>query len=309
VRRGAFAAAAVVAALTAGPAAAKDFCVGGPGCEFQSLQPALDAASATPGHDRVVIGPGEWNGTAVVGGDVDVEGAGSSTVLAGAPALRVVAGDKAAVVRRVRLVGSVSAESGALTLRDALIDARDPGSGTGVTTATAVAPPLHTVDLQSVTLLGHGQQAIDARAVTPTDHVTVTVRDTAMSGFGAQALSRTGAGVANMSLDYADVFPWSEVVQHAAGTLTAGWVLHAEPGFAADGFTPAAGSALIDAATPGAFGIGELDLLGHPRLAAFGCHTARRDIGAVEAVAGCEQRGHAPHRRRLTLQLRRALHI
>ena len=69
------------------------------------------------------------------------------------------------------------------------------------------------------------------------------------------------------------------------------------PGFAADGFTPAAGSPLIDAATPGAFGIGELDLLGHPRLAAFGCRTARRDIGAVEATGSC-RRHRVPRWRR-----------
>jgi hypothetical protein len=307
LRHTAFVAVAAIA-LTAGPATAKDFCVGAVGCEFQSIQPALDAAAVNPGHDRVTIGPGEWTGTAVVGGDVEIEGSGASTAIAGAPAMRVLAGTGAAVIRRVRLVGSVSAESGALTIRDALIDARQAGSSAAVTTATAVAPALHTVDLESVTLLGAGQQAIDARAVDPADHVSVSLRDSVVSGFGFQALARSGAGVANMSLDYSDVFPASEVVQHAAGTLSTTAVLHAAPGFAADGFTPAAGSPLIDAATPGAFGIGELDLLGHPRLAAFGCHAARRDIGAVEAVAGCERR-QPRHSRRLTLALRRALRI
>ena len=281
MRRAAFAAAAAAAALTAGPAAATDFCVGGPGCGFQSLQPALDAASANPGHDRIVVGAGTWPDV-VAGGDIEIDGSGPSTVLAG---LRVAAGDAPATVRRVRIVGTVTAASGALMIRDALIEAH--GGDVAVTTAASA-----TVDLQSDTLLGNGGQAIDARALNATDHVTVTVRDSVVSGFGPQALARTGAGVANLSLDYVDVFPASEVVQHAAGTLTAGWVLHAEPGFAADGFTPAAGSPLIDAATPGAFGIGELDLLGHPRLAAFGCHAARRDIGAVETAAACERRHH-----------------
>jgi hypothetical protein len=278
MRRRAFAAAAVVAALTAGPAVAKDFCVGATGCEFQSLQPALDVAATNPGHDHIVVGAGMWP-EALTGGDVEIDGSGPSTVLAG---LRVAAGDGPATVRRVRIAGTVTAASGALTIRDALIDAR--GSDIAVTTAASA-----TVDLQSDTLLGSGGQAIDAHAPNATDHVTMTVRDSVVSGFGPQALARTGAGVANLSLDYSDVFPASEVVQHASGTLTAGSVLHAEPRFAGDDFTPAAGSPLIDAATPGAFGFGELDLLGHPRLSASSCHTARRDIGAVEATGPCRR--------------------
>jgi len=120
-----------------------------------------------------------------------------------------------------------------------------------------------------------------------------------------QAFARSGAGVANLSLDYDDVFPASGVLQHGAGTLATTAVLHAAPGFAADGFTPAAGSPLIDAATPGAFGIGELDLAGHARLAASGCHAARRDIGAVEASGGC-RRAVLRHRRWRTTQISRA---
>ena len=286
MRRATLAAAAVLAGLTAGPAAAKDFCVGAAGCDFQSLQQALDAASATAGHDRIVVGTGAWP-EAVTGGDVEIDGSGPSTVLAG---LRVAAGDAPATVRRVRIAGTVTAAAGALSIRDALIDAR--GSDVAVTTAAS-----GTVDLQSDTLLGNGGQAIDAHASNAADHVTVNVRDSVVSGFGPQALARTGAGVANMSLSYSDVFPASEVVQHAAGTLTTTAVLHTAPAFEADGFTPAAGSPLIDAATPGAFGIGELDFLGHPRLAAFGCHTARRDIGAVEATGSC-RRHHVPRWRR-----------
>jgi hypothetical protein len=286
VRRGAFAAAAVVAALTAGPAAAKDLCVGsGAGC-YGSVQQALDSAAANPGHDRIAIGAGVWP-DAIAGGDVELDGSGPSTVLAG---VRVAAGDATTTVRRVRIAGTVTAASGALTIRDALIDARN--SDVAVTTSASA-----TVDLQSDTLLGNGGRAIDAHAPNAVDHVTVSMRDSVVSGFGPQALARTGAGVANVSLDYVDVFPASEAVQHAAGTLTAGLVLHAQPGFAADGFTPAPGSPLIDAATPGAFGIGGLDLLGHPRLAAFGCHTARRDIGAVEVAGSC-RRHRVPRWRR-----------
>ncbi|TML03862.1 MAG: hypothetical protein E6G41_12965 [Actinobacteria bacterium] len=304
--------AAAALALTAGPAAADDFCVGGPGCEFQAIQPALDAAQANPGHDRVLIGPGAWAGSTVATGDVEIRGSGPATTIdglvlgagttledatvAGAPALRVVAHTGAATVRRTRLIGRggsvVSSESGALTIRDALIDARAPETGPALTTAAAEAAALHTVDVESATLLGHGQEAIEARAVDPADHVTVTLRDTVAAGFGADALARTGAGVANMSLDYVDVFPAAEVVQHAAGTLTTAAVLHVAPGFAADGITPAAGSPLIDAATPGGFGVGELDLLGDPRLAALGCGEARRDIGAVETAGSCRPRRH-----------------
>jgi len=297
-RSTAFAAAVVAAALTAGPAAAEDFCVGaGAGCSG-SVQEAVDAAAASPGHDRVLIGPGAWAGTAVVNGDLEIEGSGAATELAGAPAIRVQGGT--VTVRRARLVGSggsvVSAQSGALTIRDALIDGR-LGSGPALTAASG------TVDVESVTLLGAGQQAIDARASNPSDHVTVSLRDSVVSGFGAHALSRTGAGVANLSLDYADVFPASDVAQQAAGTLTTNAVSHADPRLGSDGFTPLPGSPLIDAATPGAFGAGELDLLGNARLRAFGCGAARRDIGAVEAAGSCQ----VPRHRTLRLRyVRRA---
>jgi hypothetical protein len=292
MRSTAFAAAVVAAALTAGPAAAKDFCVGAGGGCSASVQEAVDAAAASPGHDRVLIGPGAWAGSVVVTGDVEIEGSGASTEIIGSPAIRAQGGNVA--VRRARLVGGggsvVSAQSGALTVRDALIDGR-LGSGPAVTAASG------SVDLESVTLLGAGQQAIDARASNPSDHITVSLRDSVISGFGAHALSRTGAGVANLSLDYADVFPASDVTQQAAGTLTAHAVLHVDPRFGSDGITPLPGSLLIDAATPGAFGAAELDLLGNRRLLAFGCGTARRDIGAVEAVGGCQP----PRHRRLRI--------
>jgi hypothetical protein len=219
-------------------------------------------------------------------GDVEIEGAGASTALAGTPALRTAG---SVTVRRLRLVAgggtAVSAQSGALTIRDALIDAR-AGGDPALTAASGG------VDLESVTLLGAGQQAIDARATDPTDHVTVSMRDSVISGFGLHALSRSGAGVANLSLDYADVFPASDVVQHGAGTFRETAVLHADPRLGDDGFTPLPGSPLIDAATPGAFGASELDLLGNPRLLAFGCGAARRDIGAVEAAGSCRPRHH-----------------
>jgi hypothetical protein len=293
----AFAAAVVAAALTAGPAAAKDFCVGaGAGCSG-SVQEAVDAAAASPGHDRVLVGPGMWGGTMVVAGDVEIEGSGAATEIVGSPAIRAQGGTVA--VRRARLVGSggsvASAQSGALTIRDALIDGR-LGSGPAVTAASG------SVDLESVTLLGAGQQAIDARAWNPSDHVTVSLRDSVISGFGAHALSRTGAGVANLSLDYADVFPASDVTQQAAGTLTANAVVHVDPRFGSDGITPLPGSPLIDAATPGAFGAGELDLLGNARLRAFGCGGARRDLGAVEVAGSCQAQ------RRRTLRLRYVRH-
>ena len=235
----------------------------------------------------MLIGPGAWAGTVVVTGDVEIEGAGAATEIVGAPAIRVQSGN--VTVRRARLVGSggsvVSAQSGVLTIRDALIDAR-AGSGPAVTAASG------SVDLESATLLGAGQQAIDAHAPDPGDHVTVSLRDSVVSGFGAHALSRTGAGVANLSLDHADVFPASDVTQRAAGTLTANAVLDVDPRFGSDGITPMPASPLIDAATPGAFGASELDLLGNARLRAFGCGTARRDIGAVEAAGSCQVRRH-----------------
>jgi hypothetical protein len=287
MRFSAFAAAVIAAALTAGPAAAKDFCVGAGGGCSRSVQEALDAAAASPGHDRVLVGPGAWAESVVVTSDVEIEGSGASTEIIGSPAIRVQGGT--VTVRRAGLVGSggsvVSAQSGALTVRDALIDGR-LGSGPAVTAAAGG------VDLESVTLLGAGQQAIDARASNPSDHITVSLRDSVISGFGAHALSRTGAGVANLSLDYTDVFPASDVTQQAAGTLTANAVVHVDPRLGSDGITPLPGSPLIDTATPGAFGAGELDLLGNARLRAFGCGTARRDIGAVEALGSCQVQRH-----------------
>src|SRR5215218_4664780 len=70
-------AALAAAALTAGPAAAKDFCtLGVAGCDSPSggVQQALDAAKSNPGPDRVLIGGGAWNGHFFVADDVTIEG-------------------------------------------------------------------------------------------------------------------------------------------------------------------------------------------------------------------------------------------
>src|SRR5690349_18066388 len=152
MRRAMFAA-VVAIALAAGPATARDFCVGLPGCESASVQQALDAARSNPGRDRVLIGPGDWVGSATVGDDVEIEGSGPATTLTGVPALQVTGGTVG--VRRLRLAGSVSAQAGTLSLRDLLIDARAPGDGPAVTTAASTGAPVRVVDLQSVTMLGH----------------------------------------------------------------------------------------------------------------------------------------------------------
>jgi hypothetical protein len=351
--------------LPGGAAAASDFCVGVAGCDqqFAQIQPALDAAKAAPGHDRVLIGDGVFTENVSASDDVTIQGSGTGTVisglalaqgasaedvqvdggaivgagggtidgatLAGAPALRVLSGGSAVTVRRTRLIGRggpgvVAAESGSLTIRDSLVDARATGSGSGITTATITPGARHDVSLASVTVLGHGDDAlapgIDARAAEAGDSVTVDVRDSVVAGFGAHALARGGAGVANLSVDYADVFPPSQPAQRGIGTLTVGTLLQADPRFAGDGITPAAGSPLIDAATPGAFGIGELDLAGNPRLAAYGCGVPRRDIGAIETVGGCTatptvdaaprvSRLHVVGRRTLRFDLTETAHV
>ena len=73
-----------------------------------------------------------------------------------------------------------------------------------------------------------------------------------MSNFGSRALSRTGNDTTNLSLDHVDVFPAAPVQESGAGTFTAADVTNADPAFGPDGFTPAAGSPLLDAGTPGA---------------------------------------------------------
>src|SRR5204863_9429407 len=73
--------AAVAAAvlLPAAGASAKDFCVAVPGCAsgYVAIQPALDAAKANPGHDRVLIGAGVWTTNNAADDDVTIEGSGS----------------------------------------------------------------------------------------------------------------------------------------------------------------------------------------------------------------------------------------
>jgi hypothetical protein len=111
-----------------------------------------------------------------------------------------------------------------------------------------------------------------------------------VANFGTHALQRISGGVADLSLDHVDVFPASVASEQGAGTLTTTSLLDADPAFAADGFTPTAGSPLIDAGTPGPLEAGEspTDLAGNPRIVAFGCGDAIRDLGAIEAVGHCD---------------------
>jgi hypothetical protein len=236
-----------------------------------------------------------------VGNIAAVEWAGAEILnarLAGTPALHVQADTGGATVHHSTLVGRggsvVSSGSGALTMRDTLVDGRAPGSGTGISTYAQSSSALHTIDLRNVTVLGHGDDpqsiGIDARSFGVGETVTVNVRDSVVAGFGSHALSRVGAGAANLSLDHVDVFPASAVQESGSGVLTTSHLTNADPGFAADGFTPAPGSPLIDAGTPGPVDSGEspLDLAGNPRVLAFGCGEPRRDLGAIEAVGSCE---------------------
>jgi hypothetical protein len=221
--------------------------------------------------------------------------------LAGAPALRVHADAGGATVHHSALIGRggvvLGSGSGALTMQDTLIDGRAPASGTAISTFAQSPTALHTIDLRNVTVLGHGDDpsstGIDARSFGTGETVTVNVRDSVVAGFGSHALSRVGAGVANLSLDHVDVFPASAVQESGSGVLTTSHLTNADPSFAADGFTPAPGSPLIDAGTPGPVDSGEspLDLAGNPRVLAFGCGEAQRDLGAIEAVGGCASPG------------------
>ena len=295
----------------------------GPGTEVRNLRIKLPAGDGPRGllldkgaaaENVKVDGAGAHYGVGVhlasarFSGEVDLPAGNFGVVawygveifnsrLSGAPALHVQADTGGTTVHHSTLVGRggavVTSGSGALTMRDTLVDGRAPGSGTGISTYAQSSSGLHTIDMRHVTVLGHGDDAqsvgVDARSFGPSETVTVNVRDSVIAGFGSHALSRVGAGAANLSLDHVAVSPASAVQESGAGVLTTSALTNADPGFAADGFTPAPGSPLIDAGTPGPLDSGEspLDLAGNPRIVAFGCGEPRRDLGAVEAVGSC----------------------
>jgi hypothetical protein len=233
-------------------------------------------------------------------------GAGSGIIdarIAGGPAVLVQAGGGGALIRRSTIVrrnsSAVTAISGALTIEDTLIDARAPGPGAALSTYADPPTGAHSVDLRNVTMLGHGDEQYSFgihNIATVGDAATVTARDTVVANFGSNALFRGGPGTANLSLDHVDVFPASAAQGSGPGALTTTAVTNADPGFAADGFTPAAGSPLIDAGRPGPLGSDEsaTDLAGNPRVVAFGCGDAVRDLGAIEAVGSCAPPAPAP---------------
>jgi hypothetical protein len=271
----------------------------------------LAGASA---ENVTIDGPGADDATGVTlgagarfSGSVDLpEGDVGATMAAGSgiidariaagPAVSVQADAGSAVIRRSTIVrrGStaVGVGSGALTIEDSLLDARAPGPGAAVSTSSVNGAALRTVDLRNVTMLGHGDEqysfGIYALAYS-TETVIVTARDTVLANFGSNALYRAGSGTTNLNLEHVDVYPASAAHENGAGTLTMTDVTNADPAFAADGFTPTAGSPLIDAGTPGPLDANEsaTDLAGNPRMAAFGCGEARRDLGAIEAVGSC----------------------
>jgi hypothetical protein len=220
----------------------------------------------------------------------------SDSTIAGSPAVYAQPSTSEATVLRSTLVGHgssvVNSTKGALKLQDDLIDARDPGAGHGLTTMSYIGVA-HTVDLRNVTLLGHGDdfssRGLDVSSVGPGEVVTVTARDSVVTNFGSRALYRTGNDTTNLSLDHVDVFPASPVQESGPGSFTAADVTNADPAFGPDGFTPTAGSPLIDAGTPGPLDPSEspTDLLGNSRIVASGCGDPRRDLGAIEAPGGC----------------------
>jgi hypothetical protein len=295
----------------------------GPGTEVRNLRIKLPAGDGPRGllldggaaaENVKVDGAGAHYGVGVhlasarFSGEVDLPAGNFGVVawygveifnsrLSGAPALHVQADTGGTTVHHSTLIGRggavVTSGSGALTMRDTLVDGRAPGSGTGISTYAQSSSGLHTIDMRHVTVLGHGEDAqstgIDARSFGSNETVTVNVRDSVVAGFGSHALTRVGAGTANLSLDHVAIFPASAVQESGSGVLTTSHLTNADPGFAADGFTPAPGSPLIDAGTPGPVDSGEspFDLAGNPRVLAFGCGEARRDLGAIEAVGGC----------------------
>jgi len=184
-------------------------------------------------------------------------------------------------------------------MEDSVVDARAPGTGAAVSTYSSNAALVHRATLRNVTLLGHGDEAysigIDDRAYAG-ESVTVDVRDSVVANFGTHALQRIAGGAADLNLDHVDVFPASDVTQSGAGTVTSNAVTNADPQFAADGFTPTAGSPLIDAGTAGGLDAAEspLDLAGNPRIVAFGCGSAIRDLGAIEVPGRCDAPAASP---------------
>jgi pectin methylesterase-like acyl-CoA thioesterase len=100
-----------VMAIVPATASAATFCVNRPGCSgtgAATIQDAIDAAATSPGRDSILIGGGTYAGEFVdrAGNPVDVEGAGSSTVLVNADGTGsnhpvVVIQDPSSVVRRV----------------------------------------------------------------------------------------------------------------------------------------------------------------------------------------------------------------
>jgi hypothetical protein len=79
--------------IGAGVASAATFCVNDPGCPATgtaepTIAAALDAANASPGRDRIQIGPGTYSEPRLVdppGSPVDIVGAGVGVTRIGAP--------------------------------------------------------------------------------------------------------------------------------------------------------------------------------------------------------------------------------
>lgn len=224
-----------------------------------------------------------------LGADTGVVGSGGSVTV-----------ERTAIDARV----GVTTDSGAIAVRDSLIQLGSRNSATGVNAANfnaGVVPIQASVD--GVTIVGGGSNSVGVRAQADNgeEATSVIVGSTVIQGplKPLQVLADKGRtaslAVSDSNLNHALVQVNGDLVSGGeAGTADyeETEVTNLAPGFvdaAAGDYRLAAGSELIDRGSPVAPAGDELDLAGNARAVAGTCPagSGRRDIGAYEFAPTC----------------------
>jgi hypothetical protein len=214
-----------------------------------------------------------------------------STVIAHAAYGAVIAAGGEVAVRRSTLEAPVGAiaDGGHLTISDSLIDLRGLGAGAGVAAMPGAfgIGKISSVDIDRSTIVGSGGKfGVAADAEETGESATAHVRDTVISGFDAPVARVAGVGTIGATLTTdRSVYPAPVApIDVGTGHLIETRHVAVSPGFVGNGdFHLAAGSALIDAGSPGSVPAGTVDRDGRPRASDGNGDCARiNDIGAFE---------------------------